>query len=77
MYTYILLGGGDGIGQALVRAVLEVKGKVTVIGVQESPSEDFWEATSLAGGSQIRYYRYYESKKSPFVQFFRILIPHI
>ncbi|KAL6249943.1 hypothetical protein RBB50_002244 [Rhinocladiella similis] len=52
----VITGGGDGIGQALVRAVLEVKGRVAVIGLRDSPSEEFWEATTLAKDSQLKYY---------------------
>lgn len=56
--AYLWIGGGDGIGQALVRAVLEVKGRVAVIGLRDCPAEDFWEATSPAREGQLKYYRY-------------------
>ena len=43
--------------------MLEVKGRVAVIGLGDSPSEDFWEATSLAKDSQLKYYRYDELRE--------------
>ena len=50
-------GGGDGIGLALVKAVVEFGGHVAVVGHREVPHLDLREIQDLHKESRVKYFR--------------------
>ncbi|KAL2833914.1 putative short-chain dehydrogenase [Aspergillus cavernicola] len=51
------VGGGDGIGLALVKAIVEFGGHVAVIGQREIPHADLRDIQDSSGESSVRYFR--------------------
>ncbi|KAL4863683.1 hypothetical protein BDV12DRAFT_201874 [Aspergillus spectabilis] len=49
--------GGDGIGLAIVKAIVEFGGHVAVIGQREIPHADLREIQDSSGESSVRYFR--------------------